>query len=1009
MQTILNAQRLSPEEMTNQMLITHIQSHTIEDAYPHMLEVIERITEDKEANEKMRSLLLHTYYELARHHYNEFLKTQSEEDGKECIEFSQKLRELEPNGSQAPISLQFEIHIHELNKDWEAMRASLSQGLKGIEDKLYPSDLKFGWLESICYSYSVERKWEEGLPYFIEADTDLLSPTRLKTLAGIYLIQAYEALKQPEKALPLLPALQNAKDDRYDPNLNFSLFKLGNQLSDKEAFSSANYMYFLCLTIEDIIEYNSQKLDRLQAYRHFQQQRNIETTEAEIGEIKQLEAYLASLTELTSYTGPLKYQRAQNLERMGRKYDAFFAFLRLINEHPEHPSVQLFHYTAFNQADEIDYTKDAIDLGERYLATDNYKSYRKEVIVKLVALYFQAEDYEKLYALGSSFIDEHPGHEYGNNVAHFMGFAWMRENKIEEARKVLGGYLQSYPVAPLSQAANYWLGLGNVIEQEFEAAAANFDHIIERYPEGSFIAEARFRRAVCDFGMGDYEAAETGFTEWVASYPQNHLRGEAEVFLGDIDAYYAAVAESLQHYASVESYTGKMNLINHAYFESARLLDANERYEAMIQLLQQYMDHYQETGNLTQAILQIGQAYESLGQPEVMVQSYYEAIVEYGNNPKAEGVDEIFMEFAKKYSKFNDYYVSTIEFLDAVLTDEAFRLQMIDDRKALHLYRLKHPEIDSDLIDRLIRDKKLRHGLGRRELPRTREAIEAGAPIQYDTSILADAKSDLVQLQENFKLRLSRFPKEDPETQLVALHSKALSKGERTLELRLLAAFEQMQLESAPQTAITIQDLPYASPATLAWIGESMLHKDPALASLAIDRVLTDHPESLAAPSAYYTKSKMLEAEKDITAAIQVLDFIAERFPTWPQAPEVTLRAATLTAQLNDYPKAIERYLSVLQVRDWRGEAWAEACFRIATCYEATGDTLKAHGFYERTYLSYRQFQQWAGKAYYNDGRLLEGMKETESAKAVYKAYMALPNAAQLPDIDDVRERYETL
>ncbi|MEN8663036.1 MAG: hypothetical protein ABF330_11155, partial [Lentimonas sp.] len=64
---------------------------------------------------------------------------------------------------------------------------------------------------------------------------------------------------------------------------------------------------------------------------------------------------------------------------------------------------------------------------------------------------------------------------------------------------------------------------------------------------------------------------------------------------------------------------------------------------------------------------------------------------------------------------------------------------------------------------------------------------------------------------------------------------------------------------------------------------------------------------------------------------------------------------------------------------------------------------------YERTYLSYRQFPKWAGKAYYRDGLLLEEMKEIESAKKVYDAFLQLPDAENLDEYKEVHKRNETL
>jgi TolA-binding protein len=999
----------SPQDMPNAGLLKFIQEHPLQEAMPHMLEVIKRIEDDEEAGEQLGGLLARCYYELARFHYNQFVNEKKAGADGNCISYGKKLRKRFPEDSYAPMTLQFQINCHQVNKRWDDVRDSLTTGLNRVKSGLYSNTYKPQWLEDICYGYATEKLWEEGLPRFVEAYEGRYSSFRLKTHAAIYLIQAYEETEEPEKVLPLVPHLQAAKEIRYDPNLNLALYHLGNQFSEKGEFSSANYMYFLCLTIETIIVHNEDRLERMASRNQWYLDKNTPIPPELEAELNAQREYVEALKDQPSYTGPLKYHRACNLEEMGRKYDAYFAYLRLINEHPEHESAELFHYTAFNQADEIGYMQDTFDLGESYLKKTDYQLYRRETLVKLVAAYFEAERYDRVHALGRIFVRDYPEHLYGNNVVHFMGFSWMRLGQIAEARETLGGYLEKHPNAPLAQSAHYWVGLGDVIEQEFEAGAVHFENIIENHKGGNFYAEARFRRAVCDFGLGDYDAAETRFRTWVDDYPESHLRGEAEVFLGDIDAYYAKVETALAHYALTETFTPKMNLIDHAYFESVRLLDANSRYQDMIDLLEQYMDRYQETGNLSRAILRLGQAYESKGQPEVMVQAYFDAIVKYGNNPKAEGVDQIFQEFTKKYNTFTTHYQSTIDFIQKIFNDDEFRLRMADDRKALHMHRMEHQEIDADVIDSILRNQTLREGLGTRPIPQTEEEILAAAPQQFDNTILPEAREQLETSLARFVALLARFPKETPEDQLAKLFATAQAQSQRTLELRLLAAFSDLGIAPPGGTKISIQDLPYASPATLAWLGSELRESDPTLAELAIARVLKDHPDSLAMPDALNTKATMAYAAGNIQESIALLDIISDRYPTWPKTQQITLHAAALCLEAKQNEQALERYLSVLQVRSWRGKAWAEACYQIGQCYEASGETLKAHGFYERTYLTYRQFPKWAGKAYYHDGLLLEEMNEVADAKKVYEAYLKLPDAEKLDEYKEVRKRHETL
>ena len=990
-------------------LLAVIKEKPLSQVIPHLTELISRLESGEEQNENTDNFLAMCYYEMSRHHYNNFVNKGNKDSGPKCIEFGRKLRKLVADSSFAPKSLQFEINIHQIDEKWNQMRKALEVGLNGVKSGLYSRNYKAGWLEDICYSFAMERLWKEGRPWFIQAYSDYMSTQKLKTLAAIYLIQSYEVTEEPEKALAYIPDLSYAKDERYDPNLNLALFKLGNQFSDKEEYSNANHMYFICLTIEIIIDFNEKNQESLVARSQWFKQRNLNVPIELKDEIASSRAYIKALRKQPSYTGPLKYHRARNLERMGRVFDAYFAYRRLIYEHPEHPSSELFHYSAFNQADAIGYAEDVFELGESYLANPEYATYRKETMVKLVSNYFKVENYDRVHAIGKDFVRDYPLHRYGVSIVHFMGFGYLRQGKLEENRSVLGGFLNAHPEAPMAQSAHYWVGMTEIIEQEFESAIPHFDSIIERYSDGNFYMEARFRRAVCDFGIGDYDAAGPRFEEWVADYPDSHLRGEAEVFLGDIDAYYAKVEEALAHYALTETFTSKMNLVDHAYFESVRLLEANERFDDMLALLNQYMERFQDMGNLSRALFQIGQAYENTGAPEKMIETYYDAIVKYGNNMNAEGVDEIFESVTEKFTRLTTFYDRTLDFIGRLQEDEAFRLELADDRNKLHVFRLQNPDVEEDIIDSILRKSDLREGLGTRPIPLTEEEIAAGAVQQYDTSILPAAVEFLENYKADFEERQSRMPAKTPEDKFRELYAKAQAESERTLELRLLAAFDSLGLKAPGQTKLTINDFPDASPATLAWMAESLMEEDPILSKMAIDAVLTGYPESLAVPDTMKTQAKFAYIEGDLNESVRILDQMSERFPTWDEAPAITLRAARLKYELKEYGDALERYLEVLQIRDWRGAPWAEACYQIGQCYEATGEDLKAHGFYERTYISYRQFEEWAGQAYYQDGLLLEEMEEQENAKSVYEAYLNLPNAKELADYDAVKKRHETL
>ena len=995
--------------MSYMSLITRIQDNDVDTAVPYMIALVERVEAEENPERQFENLLAQSYFVLCRYYYNRYVETRSEEDQQNSILYGRKLRERFPEDIRGAETLTYESQMYFSQSNWEALEETLQEGLDGVRDDLYPRALEERWLKDLCLAFAIQEKWVEGEERFRRLFDLPLIDIKTRTETALYLIRSYQEQEQPEKMLEFIPFLSRAGESRYDPGLNLALFKLGNQFSDNAEYTKGNYLYFLTLTLEDIIDFNEQKLTQFESRSQWYERKELAVPEDLELDIEQTAKYLAELKNQSSYTSALKYHRARNLERMERRYDAFYAFLRLVREHPEDSNAELFNYSSFNQATNIGYVQETVELGERYLARDDFKTYRPAVFVKLIATQFNEDNYAEVHALGRQFMEEYPDHDFAANVIHFMGYAWTKLEAFETLKTELTGYLEKHPDSPMSQSANYWIGITLVVEQDFEKARTHFQYVVDNFKGGSFYSDSRFRLGVCEFGIGDYETAEAIFNQWVEDYANHHLRGEAEVFLGDIAAINAMVPEALAHYASVEQYTSKINLIDHAYFESSRLLEANGRYQEIIELLETYTEKFSEGGSLSRAVYRIGEIYEILDQPAKMLESYLNAIREYGNLVHAEGVDQIILRYVKKYRDYLNQYTSTRSFLKAILERDDFRLSVIADRKALHFYRLEHPDVSKQLIDLLLRDEKLRTGLGPRAIPQTEEQKLAGEPQRYDDSILPEARERLEDKLAEVQDLIASFPDSPPAERFTELYHDARKDDQRTFVLRLLVAFDALGIPAPGEPEISVQDLPKASPATLAWIGSNKLDSEPELARLAVERIISEHPFSLAVPEAQRVRAELLLHDGDRAGAITLYRQIIENNPLWPKAPQSALRIGDLYMESGEIKAALEQYQSILQVREWRGVAWAEACFKIGQCFAQQNEPLKAHGYYERTYLSYLQFPEWAGRALYEDGKLLEEMNEIDSARSVYREYMNLPNAENLTNYDEVKRRHEAI
>ena len=979
------------EAMSNLQLLGYVQDNGFnESTIGGGIELLERLDSREDLPVSLSNFQANLCFELSRYYYNQFTQSLSSADLSTCVDYGDRLREEFPTFQKSVLSLQFKIDGYRALNEWPAALAALDEGMRGIAEQRFSKSREAEWLAAICSIYAIIEDWEAGEPFFIKQYQSLQSSAKNKALSAIYLIKTYEFLEKPLQALPYIKDLELVGNERWDPELNLSLFKLGNQFSDESIYSTANYLYFNCLSLEDSIRFYQEQFRALENRKQWFLYREIPVPEAIEEEMQSVESYLESLKEQPSFTAPLKYAKARNLKRMGRDYDSFFSYLRLVREHPRHNFSERYHYIAFDLSLKIGLNQHAIDLGEAYLERPDYSEYWHSVMAQLIGAYFKADAYEDVVHRGTEFMQQSPEHAYSTHIVHYMAYSWVRMERPQLLRKRLQDYIENYPEAPFLESAHYWIGLSHVLDQDFNVAIPHFDAVIKNFPEGSFFTEAKFRRAVCDFGNGDYDSAQVKFIQWVNGNPKHALRAEAENLLGDISAYKAEVQTALRHYLTVPEYTDQIQAINHAYFESARLLEANASYSKMISVLNEYIERFPNVGDLGRALLRISEAYEQQNRPIDMLNAYREAIQTYGDNPASDGIDTMFFRYAEKYEYYLSEYRDSIAFLNRILEDESFRLDLMSDRKRVHLYKLQHPSVNASLMERLIRDSQLRNGLYQRAIPQSEEAQAQGLAVEWDRGILPEARDFIQSELENFEQFMERFPQEAPLEMFTRWQAEAKEKAERTMELRCSIALESIGGIEQAGLDLALVDLSVASPAILAWIGNKQLASEPALAKAAAQRILNDFPESMVVPEAYYLLAELSEIEGDYASAIAGYDAISERFPLWGSVPNAVLRSADICLENDQVEEALNRYLHILKVRDWRGIAWAEACFKIGRCFEQSNEPMKAHGFFERTYLGYPQFAEWKNKAILADASLLERVGESLAAQSLRESYSEL-------------------
>lgn len=238
----------------------------------------------------------------------------------------------------------------------------------------------------------------------------------------------------------------------------------------------------------------------------------------------------------------------------------------------------------------------------------------------------------------------------------------------------------------------------------------------------------------------------------------------------------------------------------------------------------------------------------------------------------------------------------------------------------------------------------------------------------------------------------------------------ARAREETTLSLRLATALRGLDgVESAGLPVVTADNLEQASAAVLAAAARDERVRNPELAMAELERAVQLAPMAPFAAAAWQLLAEVRTEQGLVLEAIAAWRHLAETFPAAVEAKEARLREGDLQRERGAYADAIAAYRAVLQVRQWRGPAWAEANAKIGLTHFAAGDFEKAFGFCQRVYVLYGGVTQWAAEAYLTSGLALEKLGRGGEAVATYREMLGQSALADTTAGRAARERLEAL
>lgn len=238
--------------------------------------------------------------------------------------------------------------------------------------------------------------------------------------------------------------------------------------------------------------------------------------------------------------------------------------------------------------------------------------------------------------------------------------------------------------------------------------------------------------------------------------------------------------------------------------------------------------------------------------------------------------------------------------------------------------------------------------------------------------------------------------------------ASSLENRSDTARLRMLWALSDLcGAEAAP--VFNDADLKNAPPAVLEWIGRVSARGQPELAAEALEKVVEEFPESPWVENALATWADIAAAAGDNEKALKLYQRQFESFPSSLRAGEALKKMADMKYALKRYDEAMADYLRVLEIKEWRGPLWPECLYKVGDVLLTQGKLKEAFGYFQRVYVLYEGYPDWAARAYLQSGIVLEKLNRRREALATYEEMLKNETYRELESGREAQQRLSAL
>ena len=332
---------------------------------------------------------------------------------------------------------------------------------------------------------------------------------------------------------------------------------------------------------------------------------------------------------------------AQAYFAAGRLYEAFWTFWKIYEDYPNGKLAEDSCYGAFGLAAQLEQDTKAKEAGLKYLSSFPDGKQWEDVSLQLGQIFIRNREYATAIDYYNRILEERPEHAYKDQILYMLGFSQFQDARFAEARQTFQTLGRDFPSSDRASSGLYWVGMTYLFEDNYKDALEPSIVLPRRPPTPSSIRTPVSGRRCASTDSKTIPRRLKASRDSSKSFLPTRSRPEAHTLLADCYGAIGELDKALDHYKQVEDCAVKQSQIDYAALQIGRIYEQLEQFKEMEDWFTRYLDKYALKGDYTQAIYRKGFAQQAQGQSREAIDTYWQAIEKFGNDPKAMGIDII--------------------------------------------------------------------------------------------------------------------------------------------------------------------------------------------------------------------------------------------------------------------------------------------------------------------------------------------------------------------------------